>query len=886
MRYSLAALLIAALVLVQSAAAADMVLASGVTVGPGETKPLAIALTSAPAEGISVTFTSSDTGKVTVTPATVYIPAGATAPDVQPQVTGVEFGSANISAAASGLTGDTQTVRVAGELLGPSSGTLTRNDTQRVTFVLSAPASQDVEIALRSDDPAVASVPETVRIPANATTVVVPVTGSGSGSTAIHATASAEISATVMNVTVVAANGITLPNVTVGVDESVPLQVTLGTPAPAGGITVTLVSNNTLTAKVNQPSVFIPAGLTAPATPPTVKGINIGITTITASAPGYSPGSSTVTVPATLSFSPQALTIAKPGNQERVLLALSESAPWGPETDPWSVGVKIQLTSSNPQVVAVPPVLSFYPDGSSFTTVQFMVTALAPGTTVITATGPSFITGTTMTITVLGGGSGGPASISATGGTPQSATVNTSFAAPLIATVRNASGNPVAGVTVVFTAPASGPSGSFNGGTSVVTNAAGVATAPAFTANSVAGSYVVTASTGGLTANFQLTNTAAGSAAISLPSGILVGTNQSVSFPVSLTTPAPPGGVTVTLASGNTTRVTVAPANIFIAGGATAPATQPQVTGVNFGAANITASAPGYASATRPVQVRGTLTFSPSSLTITGTGTQNLTLTLSSPAPAAGLTVSLASNNTSVATVPPSLSFSANTTSISVPVTAKSLGSAVITATATVVNVSDATASVTVNGASGILLASGVTVAPGESKPFPVRLAVAATTGVFVTLTSSDTSKATLNVTNVYIPPGATVPNIQPRVTGQNFGPVNITASAFGLTGDTETVRVIATLIGPSAVTINRGNTRNVTFVLPAPAPGALAIALTSDNPGVATVPASVTIQPNTTSVIVPVTGIGVGSTTIRMTSPDMPDRTIGITVVTPGGIT
>jgi hypothetical protein len=467
-----------------------------------------------------------------------------------------------------------------------------------------------------------------------------------------------------------------------------------------------------------------------------------------------------------------------------------------------------------------------------------------------------------MTITVLGG-SGGPASISATSGTPQSTTINTPFAAPLMASVRDAGGNPVSGVTVTFAAPATGPSGSFSGSTSVVTNAAGVATAPAFTANSVAGSYAVTASTGNLTASFMLTNLPGNSAAIVLPAGISVGTNQSVSFPVSLTTPAPAGGVTVMLTSGNPSRVAVTP-SVFIAGGATMPAAQPQVTGVNFGAANITASAPGYTSATRAVQVRGTLAFSPPSLTISGTGTSNLLLTLSSPAPASGLTVSLASGNTNVATVPPSLSFGANTTSLTVPVTAKSLGSAVITATAGAPNVDSATASVTVNGASGIILTSGITVAPGESKSFPVRLAAATTSGVFVTLTSSDTSKATLNVANVYIPPGASVPNIQPRVIGKDFGTVNITASAAGLTGDTQAVRVLATLLGPSSATVNRSSTRNLTFVLPAAALSPLTITLTSDNPSVATVPSTVTLRANTTSVTVPVTGVGTGSATRR----------------------
>src|SRR5204862_142396 len=107
--------------------------------------------------------------------------------------------------------------------------------------------------------------------------------------------------------------------------------------------------------------------------------------------------------------------------------------------------------------------------------------------------------------------------------TPQSATINTAFAAPLVATVKDAGGNPVAGVTVTFTAPGSGASGSFAGGVNTATtNGSGVATSATFTANNVAGGpYTVTASVAGVAtpANFSLTNTAGAAASITATSG-------------------------------------------------------------------------------------------------------------------------------------------------------------------------------------------------------------------------------------------------------------------------------------------------------------------------------------------------------------------------------
>ena len=103
-------------------------------------------------------------------------------------------------------------------------------------------------------------------------------------------------------------------------------------------------------------------------------------------------------------------------------------------------------------------------------------------------------------------------SIAATSGSGQSATVNTAFAAPLVATVTTG-GSPTSGATVTFTAPASGASGTFANGTTTdteTTNASGVATSTAFTATGTAGAYTVTATVPGVStaANFNLTNTA------------------------------------------------------------------------------------------------------------------------------------------------------------------------------------------------------------------------------------------------------------------------------------------------------------------------------------------------------------------------------------------
>jgi hypothetical protein len=88
-----------------------------------------------------------------------------------------------------------------------------------------------------------------------------------------------------------------------------------------------------------------------------------------------------------------------------------------------------------------------------------------------------------------------PASVTATQGFAQGTLINTAFGQTLEVTV-SAQGGAQNGVSVIFTAPSSGASGTFAGATNTVTvstDANGVATAPAFTANGTTGVYQVTA---------------------------------------------------------------------------------------------------------------------------------------------------------------------------------------------------------------------------------------------------------------------------------------------------------------------------------------------------------------------------------------------------------
>jgi hypothetical protein len=86
-------------------------------------------------------------------------------------------------------------------------------------------------------------------------------------------------------------------------------------------------------------------------------------------------------------------------------------------------------------------------------------------------------------------------------GSPQRTQVGTQFAVHLAASVKDSLGNGAGGVDVIFSAPASGPSGFFPGvsrSATVRTDPTGIAIAPVFTANTTAGGYQVAASAAGV----------------------------------------------------------------------------------------------------------------------------------------------------------------------------------------------------------------------------------------------------------------------------------------------------------------------------------------------------------------------------------------------------
>jgi MYXO-CTERM domain-containing protein len=200
---------------------------------------------------------------------------------------------------------------------------------------------------------------------------------------------------------------------------------------------------------------------------------------------------------------------------------------------------------------------------------------------------------------------GAATTVAVSGGSGQSATVGTAFGAPLVVLVRDAASQPVPGVTVGFTAPASGATAALSGATAS-TGASGTASLTA-TAGQLLGAYSVTASVGGIgvAATFALANTAGAAASITGGGGGQQLARVGTAFPTPLV-------VTVKDGFGNA----VSGATVTFAGpgsGASASLSSGSATTSASGQASVTATANAtvgsYTVAASVAGVSGTVTF-------------------------------------------------------------------------------------------------------------------------------------------------------------------------------------------------------------------------------------------------------------------------------------
>ena len=300
------------------------------------------------------------------------------------------------------------------------------------------------------------------------------------------------------------------------------------------------------------------------------------------------------------------------------------------------------------------------------------------------------------------------------------------------------------------------------------------------------------------------------------------------------------------------------------------------------GTATITASSAGVAAATAVVNVsnRG-LAIDLSSPLVGAARTIAGSLALAQPAPAGGVTINLSSGDIGVATVSPtSVTLPEGATTGTFTVTGVALGTTSIEASGAGFDPDSVDVSVT---AQVIQIGAVPTVGPEQSASLPITLSKPAIGDVIVTLISADPTIARVTST-VVIPDGQQLPNTNPQVTGVAFGTTSVTASATGFAPETRDVSVALTIAFPAApdpLPMLVGTTENITMNLSAPAPaGGFDINLTSDDGGIASVPAVVSFPAGQTQVLVPVTaGSLVGTTTIRASAPGVTEAAKNIQV-------
>ncbi len=374
------------------------------TVTVGDTLPIGLSLTSIAGSGWNCPGAASNvcTRTDTLGPGASYPPIALTVNVARDAPVGVT----NIATISGGGAPDNRATDPTIVTLGPLAillGSLNLNPGNAgvLPVALTAPGAASVPVTLNSSD---ASILSLSAAPGTATAIVVIAAGQKDSTLTVVAgkTGLATLTATapgfapasaVVQVGDATGTMIFSPNsADIVVPGSQNLILTLASPAPLGGLSVTLTSTPNTVATV-PPAVTVFANSTSVTVP--VTAIAPGSATITARAAGYSPATAAVTVASGLpqiTLSPIKL---NPGNSGILPVALSLPAP--------ADGVFITLSSSDASIVSLSTaklantanlVVPALQSSSS----RLKVAAGQTGVATITAKAPGYQTGTVQVI--------------------------------------------------------------------------------------------------------------------------------------------------------------------------------------------------------------------------------------------------------------------------------------------------------------------------------------------------------------------------------------------------------------------------------------------------------------------------------------------------------
>jgi subtilase family serine protease len=499
----------------------------------GKTTTGTVTLSSAAPTGGTVVTLSSSSANATV-PASITVAAGSTSGTFTVTTkAGSPSYSSIIKATANGAT-QTATLYVSANgltafTLNPTTVTGGKTSTGTLTIGNPAPAG-GWAVKLTSSDSSQVTVPASVTVAAGATTATftaTTVTYTADYASTITASDASSTKTATLQVLGNSVTGLTLNPTSVIGGTPVTGTVTIASPAPTGGYAVKLAPSNS-------------AYATVPATVTVAAGAKTATFTVTTLATG-STVSVTITASDAVSSKTATLSVmgdkitsvivtpnnAKSGTSVTGKVTLSSAAP--------SVGWVVKLTSSS-TAASVPSSITV-PSGA--TAANFTVTSTPQSSTItVTITASDILTSKTASLK-LGGDSISSLALSPStvpGGASSTGTVTLTSAAPTGGWLVNLSSSNSA-----VTVPVS------------VTVAAGATTAT-FTATTkvTGGSYTSTIKASDALSSKTATLTVTGGtlASLSFSPNNLVGGQQTTGT-VKLTTPAPTGGVVVTLSSGS-----------------------------------------------------------------------------------------------------------------------------------------------------------------------------------------------------------------------------------------------------------------------------------------------------------------------------------------------
>lgn len=381
-------------------------------------------------------------------------------------------------------------------------------------------------------------------------------------------------------------------------------------------------------------------------------------------------------------------------------------------------------------------------------------------------------------------------------GNNQTAAAGATLPLPLVVKALASDGSPVVGASVQFGAgggtvnPAVAPSDSLGLAATVAT------------LGTSAGSYTFTAHVGQAQVQFTATATSTSGPAIQLSvPGNLVGVGASGLLLIKLSQPAPAGGVTVTVTSDSTQYVTVAsPGTVAFAAGDTLQSTT--LDGVAVGVSVVHATAPGYTAGIAAVVVTPNVIGLPAPFSMGSGQSRSVALQLIPAAPTGGLTVSVASTDTTIVKVTtPTVTFAAGQSVGSATIQSVAPGVAALTATATGYAAGATAVTVTGNGLGFSFASQYIGAGQQDLRTDYVFTPVTVSSPLVVTLTSSDTTKATVT-DSVVIPAGSNYAYFD--VAGLAPGTVTLVATASGFDAGSASYTVTRpAIVSYGSVTLN-----------------------------------------------------------------------------------